>query len=172
MKKIVPIILCLLLFSCKEGTIPVVTVTTLPPELVGLGQDTLRDTIPYQIVEIKRDTITPDSIVVDTIKIDTFTVDTFYMDTIRLRGNVTYKGDNPYGPALLEYGFCVNDTSNMVVYQDTAALKTPQEAYGDFSYVTVVRNTAQLFVYTYAVNPYGTIRGETRRQLISDFDAR
>ena len=128
MKKILPIVLCLVLFSCKQETIPVVSVTTLPAELVGLGKDTLFDSIPYQIEQITLDTITPDSIVSDTLVIDTFRVDTFYVDTIRLCANIAYEGNEPFGPALQEYGFCINENIDYPIYQSDD-LQTPDSIY-------------------------------------------
>ena len=170
MKKIIPIMLCLILLSCREETIPVVSVTTLPAELVGLG-DTIFDTVPYLYEEIKRTVVPPDSIVFDTIRIDTFYVDTFFVDTIRLCGTVSYEGDEPYGPALQEYGFCVNEHIYYSVSQ-TTELKTPADSYGAFSYVMEVRNTDRFYVHAYVINPFGQIRGATRLESVSDFDSR
>ena len=171
MKKILPIVLCLVLFSCKQETIPVVSVTTLPAELVGLGKDTLFDSIPYQIEQIALDTITPDSIVSDTLVIDTFRVDTFYVDTIRLCANIAYEGNEPFGPALQEYGFCINENIDYPIYQSDD-LQTPDSIYGDFSYVMTARNTESFLVHAYAINPSGLIRGMQRRIRLSDFDTR
>lgn len=159
------------MMSCKDPTIPVVSVTTLPAELVALGADSLYDTIPYQITRIEFDTITPDSIVTDTLVIDTFRVDSFFMDTIRLCGKVSYEGKQPFGPALREVGFCVDDYIFLPVAVSTEQ-KTPESEYGDFSCVLVLRNTMSLFVYAYAVNPVGEIRGERLSVRVPDFDKR
>ena len=150
MKKILPIVLCLVLFSCKQETIPVVSVTTLPAELVGLGKDTLFDSIPYQIEQI---------------------VDTFYVDTIRLCANIAYEGNEPFGPALQEYGFCINENIDYPIYQSDD-LQTSDSIYGDFTYVMTARNTESFLVHAYAINPSGLIRGMQRRIRLSDFDTR
>lgn len=171
MKKIIPILLCLMLFSCKQETIPIVTVNTLPAELVGLGQDTLYDSIPFQIEKIVFDTIMPDSIVADTFLIDTFHVNPFFVDTIRLCANISYAGNEPFGPALQEYGFCINENIDYPIYQSDD-LQTPDSIYGDFTYVMTARNTESFLVHAYAINPSGQVRGMQRRVRLSDFDTR
>lgn len=171
MKKIIPILLCLVLLGCKQETIPIVSVNTLPTELVGLGKDTLYDFIPYQIDSIVLDTITPDSIVSDTMVIDTFYVDTFFIDTIRLCGNISYEGGKPYGPALQEYGFCINESVTYPMYMSDD-FQTPDSVYGAFSFVLTARNDEEFLVHAYAVNPVGILRGLQRRVRLSDFDTR
>ena len=171
MKKLVPILFCLLLLSCKEEPIPVVTAQMLPAELAYQGPDTLFDTIPYQITDIIRDTITPDSIRIDTLITDTFRLDTFYLDSVRLLGTLSYEGNKPYGPALHEYGFCVGDR----IYYPVATssdLQTPVAVYDTFTYVLPVRNTDVFYVHVYAVNPFGIVRSPVQKIVISDFDPR
>lgn len=171
MKKLIPIICCLLLLSCKEEPIPVVTAQMLPTEMTYLGPDTLFDTIPYQIVDIIRDTITPDSIVIDTLITDTFRLDTFYLDSVRFTGTLSYEGNKPYGPALHEYGFCVGDR----VYYPVATssdLQTPVAVYDTFTYALQVRNTDAFYVHVYAVNPFGIIRSAVQKVTVSNFDPR
>ena len=150
MKKILPILLCLLLFSCREETIPVVNISLLPTELIGLGQDSLFDSIPYQIIYYQRDTATN---TIDTIIIDTFHVDTFFMDTIRLRAIISYAGNQPYGPALREYGFCINSTDTVRLWQASDELKTAKCDYDSFFYDTIARSIDRLYVHAYALNP-------------------
>ena len=169
MKKLIPLICCLVLLSCKEEPIPVVSMQILPEELAHLGADTLFDTIPYQIVNITRDTVTLDSILVDTLRIDTFRLDTFYLDSVRLRGVVSYEGDKPYGPALQEYGFCLDDQVRYPVSQSEES-RTPVNAYDTFAYVLQVRNTAEFYVYAYAINPFGTVRSATRKVSVAALD--
>ena len=171
MKKLIPLILCMMMLSCKQETIPVVTATVLPAELAYLGPDTLFDTIPYQIIDIIRDTITPDSIRIDTLTIDTFTLDTFYLDWVTLYGVLSYEGSEPFGPALHEYGFCVDD-SIWLPLDETVDQRTPAYVYDTFAYVLPVRNTDVFYVYTYAVNPFGFIRSSSRRVIVADFDPR
>lgn len=181
MKRLIPLILCLLFLSCREETIPTVTVDIHQEELVGLSADTTFDTIPYQITEILRDTffvdsllpdsLVIDSILIDTLFIDTFSIDTFFIDTIRLIGSVQYADDKPYGPALKERGFCVNNAVNLISSLSPAQ-KTPVEQYGAFSYVLPLRNKDTIYVYSYAVNPFGVVRSQTREIRVSDHDKR
>lgn len=171
MKKILPLILCLMLISCKQETIPVVTATVLPAELVYKGEDPLFDTIPYQIVDIIRDTITQDSIVVDTLITDTFSLDTFYLDLMCLYGVLSYEGEEPYGPALQEYGFCVDDTVWLPLDLNLDQ-RTPKLVYDTFAYVLEARNTDVFYVYTYAINPFGFVRSTSRKVTVADFDKR
>jgi len=171
MKKLLPLVLCLMLLSCKQETIPVVTASVLPPELAYLGEDTLFDTIPYQIVEVLRDTIAPDSIRIDTLITDTFSLDTFYLDLVCLYGALSYEGSEPFGPALHEYGFCIDD-SVWLPMDETLDLRTPEMVYDTFAYVLEVRNTDVFYVYTYAVNPYGFVRSLSRKVTVADFDPR
>lgn len=170
-KKLTILLLCLILIGCKDETIPTATVELLPAELVCLSTDTTFDSIPYQFTLIVRDTILPDSIVIDTLTIDTLHIDTFYIDTIRLCGHLAYAGDQPYAPTLLEYGFCVSDT----VFYVVASGSEPQTAaskYGDFSQVLPIRNTDTLFVYAYAINPFGEIRSSLGVVRGTDYDSR
>jgi len=156
--------------SCKQETIPLVSVNTLPVELVGICKDTLYDIIPDQIEEIVYDTITPDSIVADTFLIDTFYVDTFFLDTIRLCANISYEGNKPYGPALQEYGFCIDGVNFPLYLSDD--IQTPDSVYGAYSYVLTARNTEVFFVHAYAINPTGELRGLQIYVRLSDFDNR
>lgn len=181
MKRLIPLILCLMFLSCREETIPTVTVDIQAEELVGLSADTTFDTIPYQLTRILRDTfyvdsLLPDSLVIDSIQtdtllIDTISIDTFFIDTIRLCGFVQYAGDKEYGPALIECGFCANGT---ITYTATLSYdqKTAAEDYGYFSYVLPVRNTDIFYVYAYAQNPFGIVRSQTREVRISNHDSR
>ena len=152
MKKLISILLCLLLFSCKEETIPVVNISMLPTQLVGLGQDSLFDTIPYQIVSYQRDTATN---TIDTIITDTFHIDTFFVDTLRLGAIISYAGQatHPYGPALREYGFCINSTDTIPMWQASDELKTAECAYDSFFYEMTARTIDRFFVHAYAINP-------------------
>ena len=187
MKKFFPIIvLCLLFFACREETIPVVSVEMLPEELVRLSADTTFDTIPFIREDILRDTfyvdsLLPDTLIIDSISIDTlrtdtFYVDTFYIDTLRLRATVAYAGENLQGPTLQEYGFCVNnrredDTVFYPVWRADALPQTPG-GYGEFAYVLTARNTDLLYVYAYAVNPFGTVNSFRRLVTVADHDSR
>ena len=181
MKRLIPLILCLLFLSCREETLPTVTVDIQPEELVGLCADTTFDTIPYQYPLILRDTfyvdsLLPDSLVIDyiefdTLYIDTISIDTFFIDTIRLRGSVQYIGDKPYGPTLKECGFCVNYAVNLIAWESTEQ-KTPAEQYGAFSYVLPIRNIDTIYVFSYAANPFGVVRSQTREIRVTDYDKR
>lgn len=193
---------CMLFFACREETIPVVSVQMLPEELVRLSPDAMFDTIPYRRQDtILRDTfyvdsLWPDTLVIDSIEIDTlftdtFYVDTFYIDTLRLRARIDYAGDYLMGPTLLEYGFCVNniredDTVFCPVWYTDPVLLKPQrltsedddesdwrlDGYGEFSYVITARNTDYMYVYAYAVNPFGTISSLRRLISVTDHDQR
>lgn len=158
MKKTILVILSVfLLIACREETIPTVTVDILPAELIGAGKDTVFDIISYQYTK-------------DTLVIDTFRIDTFFIDTVRLNANVYYAGNQPYGSSLLEYGFCIN-TVPVPVYQ-SIAYNTPAEEYGNFNYTTIVRSIDTLYVYAYAVNPFGSIHSATRTVSLPLLDAR
>lgn len=168
----------MLFFACREETIPVVSVQMLPEELVRLSADTTFDTIPYIRPDIYRDTIYvdslwPDTLVIESIEIDTlytdtFYIDTFYIDTLRLRAKVEYAGDYEQGPTLLEYGFCVNNFRD----DDTIFYPLLPDGYGEFSYVLTARNTDFMYVYAYAVNPFGTISSLRRLISVTDHDQR
>ena len=181
MKRLIPILLCLSLIACKHETIPIVTVEMLPPELVSLSADTTFDTIPYQLVEVKIDTIyvdslLPDSLViesisVDTLRTDTFSVDTFFVDTIRLWANVSVAGDHLYAPALNECGFCVNSTEFYPVWLSMDAM-TPADEYGLFWCELTAKNTDILNVYAYVLNLSGEIHSQWQVITMSDYDSR
>ena len=186
MKKILPIVLCLLFFACKDEPIPVVSVEMLPSELVYLSPDTVFDTIRYSFDRILRDTLRYDSIhvdstsvdtlhielvQVDTLLIDTFYVDTFFIDTVRLNAHIAYNGDKPFAPALHELGFCTNDSTRFIVAQSNDQA-TDSSRYGNFSYLLPVRNTDTLFVYAYARNPFGEIRSSWASLLVPALDNR
>lgn len=169
----------MLFFACREETIPVVSVQMLPEELVRLSPDAMFDTIPYRRQDtILRDTfyvdsLWPDTLVIESIEIDTlftdtFYVDTFYIDTLRLRARIDYAGDYRQGPTLLEYGFCVNNTRE----NDTIFYPVGADGYGEFSYVLTARNTDFMYVYAYAVNPFGTISSIRRLIFLADHDQR
>ena len=162
MKKLIliAVVACIGLCACRKETIPVVSVDMLPTDLVGLCADTTFDTIPYSFMRI----------LVDTIQIDTFYVDTFFVDTIRLCANVSYEGDQPIGPSLQVRGFYANDSC--FIASESTELATPAEEYGGFSYVLPARNTDTLYVYSFVVNPFGTIRSHTHVVRVSDFDPR
>lgn len=172
---------CMLFFACREETIPVVSVQMLPEELVRLSPDAMFDTIPYRRQDtILRDTfyvdsLWPDTLVIESIEIDTlftdtFYVDTFYIDTLRLRARIEYAGDYLMGPTLLEYGFCVNNIRE----DDTVfcPVSFAEPVYGEFSYVVTARNTDYMYVYAYAINPFGTISSLRRLISVTDHDQR
>ena len=159
------------LSSCKEDPIPTVSLEMLPTELVGLGETMLFDTLPYTITEYISDTITPDSIVVDTLVIDPFSIDTFWMDTICLFGAISYAGDALTGPALNEVGFCVDDYVYYIVYESLEP-ETPAFVYDTFAYILPVRYDEKMYVHSYAINPFGTVRSKTIHVRMSDFDER
>lgn len=159
------------LSSCKEEPIPTVSLEVLPTELVGLGQTMLFDTIPYTITEYITDSITPDSVVIDTLVIDTFSIDTFWMDTICLVGAIQYEGNALIGPALNEVGFCINDLLYLPVYEALEP-ETPVFIYDTFAYILPVRYDAQMYIHSYAVNPFGTVRSKSIHLRMSEFDER
>ena len=168
----------MLLVGCKEDPIPVVKVEALPAELVGLGYDTIFDTLPYtytrytvDTIHYVVDTVMLDSIVRDTLEIDTFSVDTFFMDTVCLYGAVSCATDFVYGPALQQYGFVLNDTIlvPMTINWDN---ETPVYEYDTFALVLPVRYDAKVYYYTYALNPSGIIRSGSRAVVMSHFDER
>jgi len=171
MRKLLPLIGCLLLAACKQDPIPVVKMEVLPAELVFSGDSMQFDTTRYQIIEIVRDTVTPDSIVIDTLRIDTFSLDTFWMDTVRLVGTMTCVGKPAVAPALQEYGFCINDYVYYPV-AETEAKETPIEQYDTFRYVMPVRYNHTFYVRTYALNPSGIIRSESRAVIMPKLDPR
>lgn len=170
-KKLTILLLCLSLWACKDEPIPTVSVELLPTELVGLAADTTFDSIPYSFERIVRDTIRPDSILVDTLTIDTLRIDTFFIDTIRLCGNLSFKGNHYWGPSLEEYGFCV-DSYLWYIVSSKPPLPSDIYEYGIFSYELTIRNTDTLYVYAYAVNPFGEIRSQVGTVLGTDFDKR
>lgn len=160
-----------MLLACKKDPIPVVTVNLLPAELAYHSDDTLFDTIPYQIIEILRDTISPDSIEVDTLKTDTFRLDTFFVDSVRLKAAISYEGDQPFGPALQEYGFCLNEHQYLPIAK-TEEPKTPASTYDTFSCVIPARHNYMFYVHAYAINPFGEVRSETKQVNLSTLDPR
>lgn len=171
MRKLLPLICCLMLVACKQEPIPVVNMEILPAELVCSGDSMQFDTTWYQIVDIIRDTVTPDSIVIDTLKTDTFSLDTFWMDTIRLVGAMTCVGKPAVAPALHEYGFLINDRIYYPVAQSEAN-ETPIEVYDTFRYVMPVRYDSTFYVRSYALNPTGLIRSESRAVIMTKLDSR
>lgn len=171
MRKLLPFICCLLMVACKEDPIPVVTMEVLPAELVAAGDSMQFDTTRYQIIELIRDTITPDSIVIDTLRIDTFSLDTFWMDTICLVGTMSCFGKPAAAPALQEYGFCINDYIYLPI-DLTDEQQTPIQVYDTFYYVLPVRYDYTIYVHTYAINPTGMVRSETRAVIMPKLDPR
>ena len=177
MKKALLLIFCLILFACKEKTIPVVSLEMMPAELVALGTDSLFDTIPYNRKQDKDTILLIDTVFyfdeqseIDTFRVDTFQIDTFFMDTILLQAHVAYRGDQPYGPALQECGFYVN--KEYIGIRTSEELQTAAEEYGTFSYILPVRNTAVLSVYACVSNPSAEIQSRTIQIDVSDFDDR
>ena len=179
MKKIFPIIFaCLLFFACREETIPVVSVRMLPEQVARLSADTTFDTIPFVREDILRDTfyvdsllpdtLVIDSVAIDTLRTDTFYVDTFYIDTLRLRAVIECTGDSQQLPTLLEYGFCVNNRRE----NDTVFYPVTSSGYGEFSCVITARNTDIIYVYAYAVNPFGSINSARTTIIVADHDSR
>ena len=183
MKKYIFLIIAVLLVSCKEETIPVVTVSMLPTTLLLQGEEPQFDTIPYQhteilqdtmylIMEYKGDSLVLDTLVlIDTLVIDTFRLDTFYIDIISLNGCVSYMGDKPYGPSLQEVGFCINEKEFLPVYL-SKELQTAKMDYDTFLYVMPVRNTEAFMVHAYAVNPSGEVRSFSSHVRIADLESR
>lgn len=168
----------LLLASCKEDTIPVVSVGILPASFVGHNEAPMFDTFPCQYTFIETDTIlipvpSADSIIIDTLcvsdtlVVDSFRLDTFYLDTIRLNACINYPGNKPFGPALQEMGFCVNE-SILYSVRNTEELKTPRNVYDTFMYVMPVRTTAAFLVHAFAVNPSGEMRSHSLYVRVAD----
>ena len=182
MKKFVYLIIFFLLVSCKEETIPVVSVNMLPTTLLLQGEEPLFDTIPYEYTEFLKDTVyveqsegdsvwTDTLVVMDTLVVDTFRLDTFYMDIISLNGCVSYLGDKPFGPSLQKLGFCINEKDSLPVYL-SLDLQTPKMNYDTFLYVMSVRNTAAFMVHAYAVNPSGVSRSFSSYVRVADLESR
>ena len=171
MRKLLPFICCLILVGCKEEPIPTVTMQILPAELVYAGDSMQFDTTRYEMIEILRDTITPDSIVLDTLRIDTFSLDTFWMDTIRLVGTMTCNGNPEVGPAIQEYGFCIGDLTYYPV-EKSEAKETPIQVFDTFRYVLPIRYDRTVYVRSYAINPFGIIRSESRAVIVPKLDPR
>ncbi len=182
MKKFVFLILGVLLVACKNETIPVVSVSLLPATFVGQQEAPLFDTIPCQytpvfkpdtmliIVPGRRDSMRIDTIYTrDTVVIDLYRLDTFYMDTIRLNACVSYQGDKPFGPALQEVGFCMNEEVFLPV-RLSPDLQTPKNVYDTIRFDILVRNTAAFMLHAYAVNPTGEIRSSSSYIRVSDLE--
>jgi len=179
MKRTIIIVFCsILLFSCREQTIPTVSLNMLPADILYISPDTILDTIPYRYNSKNKDTIYVDTIPyfdielgIDTFLLDSFQIDTFCIDIVQLNAKVSYQGSQPFGPALQELGFCVyfdskymNDSDNVTLTYPvvkSAELQTPQENYGPFMYILPAKSTDVLYVYAYACNPYGISRSET-----------
>lgn len=182
MKKFVFLILGVLLVACKNETIPVVSVSLLPATFVGQQEALLFDTFPEQytlvfepdtmliIVPGGRDSMRIDTIYTkDTVVIDLYRLDTFYMDTIRLNACVSYQGDKPFGPALQEVGFCMNEEVFLPV-RLSPDLQTPKNVYDTIRFDILVRNTAAFMLHAYAVNPTGEIRSSSAYIRVSDLE--